>query len=95
MVDTSYELGFPLMAGSSLPVAWRMPPTDTPLGAELVEVMGVGYGGVDSYDFHSLETMQCHAERRKGGETGVKWVEAIQGDGVWAAMESGEISHGR
>ena len=42
MVDTSYELGFPLMAGSSLPVAWRMPPVDMPLGAEVEEVLGVG-----------------------------------------------------
>ena len=31
-------------------------------------------------------------ERRKGGETGVLWVEATQGDGVWQALESGEIS---
>lgn len=86
MVDTSYELGFPLMAGSSLPVAWRMPPIDMPLGAQLEEVMGVGYGGVDSYDFHSLETIQCMAERRKGGETGVKWVEATRGEDVWRAL---------
>jgi|EP01046_Picozoa_sp_COSAG06_P019336 hypothetical protein len=77
MVDTSHELGFPLMAGSSLPVAWRMPPKDMPLGAELEEVMGVGYGGVDSYDFHSIETIQCMAERRKGGETGVLWVSVL------------------
>ena len=42
MVDTSNELGFPLMAGSSLPVAWRMPPVDMPLGAEVEEVLGVG-----------------------------------------------------
>ena len=32
MVATSKRLGFPLMAGSSLPVAWRMPPVDVPLG---------------------------------------------------------------
>ena len=46
MVDTSYELGFPLMAGSSLPVAWRMPPVDMPLGAEVEEVLGVGCEGL-------------------------------------------------
>ena len=74
------------MAGSSLPVAWRMPPIDMPLGAELEEVMGVGYGGVDSYDFHSLETIQCMVERRKGGETGVKWVEATRGESVWKTL---------
>ena len=48
MVDTSYELGFPLMAGSSLPVAWRMPPVDMPLGAEVEEVLGVGCEGLSS-----------------------------------------------
>ena len=34
----------------------------------------VANGGVDSYDFHALETIQCMAERRRGGETGVAWV---------------------
>lgn len=29
-----------------------------PWGAEVEEVMCVGYGGVDSYDFHALEVIQ-------------------------------------
>ena len=71
MVDTARELGFPLMAGSSLPVTWRIPSVDLPWGAEVDEVVCVGYGGIDSYDFHGLESLQCLAERRRGGETGV------------------------
>jgi hypothetical protein len=33
MYDTSRRMGFRLMAGSSLPVAWRIPSIDMPLGA--------------------------------------------------------------
>eukprot|EP01050_Picozoa_sp_SAG11_P029083 SAG11_NODE_8040_length_1066_cov_1.288521_3_plen_105_part_00 len=52
MVQLSKELNFPFMAGSSLPVAWRMPAVDMPYGAEVTEAMSVAYGGIDSYDFH-------------------------------------------
>jgi len=94
MVDTAHSMGFPLMAGSSLPVTWRMPSIDLPWEAEVDELMGVAYGGVDSYDFHSLEAIQCMAERRKRGETGVAWVEAIRGDAVWKAHDSGTWESG-
>ena len=33
MVEISRELRFPMLAGSSVPVAWRIPAIDTPLGA--------------------------------------------------------------
>ena len=35
MVDTAHAMGFPLLAGSSLPVTWRMPSIDLPYGAEV------------------------------------------------------------
>lgn len=92
MVDLSRTMKFPFLAGSSLPVTWRMPAIDLPYGAELDEVMCVAMGGVDSYDFHALEVIQCMAERRKGGETGVKSLQALRGDSVWKAMEAGEWS---
>jgi hypothetical protein len=44
---------------------------------------------VDSYDFHGLETIQCMVERRKGGESGVKWVQAYRGDKFWEALQEG------
>jgi hypothetical protein len=94
MVDTSRKMNFPYLAGSSLPVTYRMPSLDMPYGAELEEVMSVAMGGVDSYDFHALETIQCMAERRKGGETGIAWVESSRGDAVWSAMESGSWDKG-
>ncbi len=94
MVETSRSMGFPFLAGSSLPVTWRMPSVDLPYGADTDEVMSVAMGGVDSYDFHALETIQCMAERRKGGETGVKWLEALRGDAVWEAMTKKSFAAG-
>lgn len=85
MVDWSRELKFPFLAGSSLPVTWRMPSVDMPYGADVEEVMCVAMGGLDSYDFHALEVIQCMAERRRGGETGVAWVQGLQGEAVWKA----------
>ncbi len=83
MVDISKELDFPFLAGSSLPVTWRMPDLDMPFGADTEEVMCLAMGGVDSYDFHALEVIQCMAERRQGGETGIKWVQGLDGDAFW------------
>jgi hypothetical protein len=86
MVDLSQALDFPFLAGSSLPVTWRMPAIDLPWEAEVDEIMCVAFGGVDSYDFHALEVLQCMAERRRGGETGVAWVEALRGERAWQAF---------
>ncbi len=94
MVDASRAMKFPLLAGSSLPVTWRMPAIDMPLGAEVEEVFCVAMGGVDSYDFHALETIQCMAERRRGGETGVAALQAFHGEPVWQALESGSWKSG-
>jgi hypothetical protein len=89
MYDTSRKMGFPLMAGSSLPVTWRTPSVEMPLGARVREALCICYGGVDSYDFHGLETLQCMVERRQGGETGVKWLQAYRGESFWKAHEDG------
>ena len=94
MVALSRELKFPFLAGSSLPVTWRMPALEMPSGADLQEVMCVAYGGVDSYDFHALEVIQCMAERRRGGEVGVQTVQALRGEAVWAAMEKPDWTAG-
>jgi hypothetical protein len=89
MYDTSRQMNFPFMAGSSLPVTWRIPSVEMPLGSSIREALCICYGGVDSYDFHGLETIQCMAERRKGGETGVRWLQAYRGDRFWSAMQEG------
>jgi len=89
MVDTSHELGFPLQGGSSLAVTWRIPSVEFPLGATAREAISIGYGGMGSYDFHGLETLQCMVERRKGGETGVEWLQTYRGEDFWKAYEQG------
>jgi hypothetical protein len=92
MVDASKRLKFPMLAGSSLPVTWRLPDIELPLDSEIESALMVGYGGPDVMDFHGLEALQCMIERRKGGETGVKAVQMIEGDSVWRALEAGQIS---
>jgi hypothetical protein len=94
MVELARELKFPFLAGSSLPVTWRMPSIDMPYGAEVEEMLCVAIGGVDSYDFHALEAIQCMAERRRGGETGVAAVQGLRGDSVWKAKEAGRWDAG-
>ncbi|MSU31083.1 MAG: hypothetical protein EXS25_00180 [Pedosphaera sp.] len=93
MVADSKRLKFPFLAGSSLPVTWRLPPVEVPYGAKLNEALMVGVGGSDPMDFHALEAMQCMVERRRGGETGIKSVQLIEGDAVWRAGEEGRWSN--
>lgn len=86
--DTAREIGAPLMAGSSLAVTWRTPSVEMQLGSRIREALSVCYGGVDSYDFHGLETIQCMVERRRGGEVGVKSMQAYRGPAFWQALEN-------
>jgi hypothetical protein len=92
MVDASKRLKFPMLAGSSLPATWRLPDLDIPLGAEIEDALMVGVGNSDPMDYHALEAMQCMIERRKGGETGVRSVQMIEGDAVWKAGDDGRYS---
>ncbi len=89
----SRELKFPLMAGSSLPVTFRRPELDFPLGTQFEEALQIGPGWVeDGGIFHNLETLQCFLERRRGGETGIRSVQHLEGDAVWEAGEQGRWS---
>ncbi|HEY3738367.1 MAG TPA: hypothetical protein VGL53_00910, partial [Bryobacteraceae bacterium] len=93
MVRASRRLHFPMLAGSSLPVTWRLPSLELPIGCHIEEALMVGVGGSDAMDFHALEAMQCMVERRgPHGETGIKSVQMIEGDDVWKAGEQGRYS---
>jgi hypothetical protein len=91
-VADSRRLGFPFLAGSSLPVTWRIPSIEMSLNTPLKESVCVCYGGVDSYDFHGLETAQCMSERRAGGEAGIKSVTAARGDRLWPMLAERDLT---
>lgn len=83
MYDTTRSMKIPFMAGSSIPVTVRMPELEIPLNAKFEHAVAVGYGDMDAYGFHTLETLQCMVERREGGESGVASVEWLENDAVW------------
>jgi hypothetical protein len=85
MVATARRLRFPFLAGSSLPVTWRLPAVELSRGCEIEDALAVGIGSSDAMDFHALEALQCMLERRKGGETGVTAVQLLSGEAVWQA----------
>jgi hypothetical protein len=89
MWDRAQELHIPLMAGSSLPVCWRDPWLEHEKGVRIEEALVVGYGGIEAYGYHALETLHCMIERRAGGETGVVSVQCLEGEAVWRARDQG------
>jgi len=95
MVELSRELKFGLMAGSSLPVTWRRPEIEPPVGTPFTEAVctfGFDRASPEIYFIHALEVLQCMLERRAGGETGVKSLECLEGDAVWKAGDAGRWS---
>ena len=92
MYEKAKALKIPFMAGSSVPLSWRRPWLEIPLGARIDEALSVGYAGLEAYGFHALETLQCMVERRQGGEAGVTAVQCVEGPAVWEAMRAGRFS---
>ena len=88
VIQTYKHMGIPLMAGSSLPVAWRLPEQTWPINTSIKRAFAQGYSDLDAYGFHTLETLQCQVERRTGGETGVKSVRSLaSGESAWKHPE--------
>jgi hypothetical protein len=92
MVATAKELGIPFLAGSSVPLAQRVPALELRPGVEIAEAVSIHGGGLESYDFHGLEVLQSLVEARKGGESGVSRVEFLRGDALWKAASDGRWS---
>jgi hypothetical protein len=96
MYDRAAKMKVPFMAGSSLVNTFRDPEMDVPIGCEIEGAVGIGYSGLDIYGAHALEIFQSIVERRRGpdktpSETGVKWVQCLQGDAMWKAADDGTI----
>ena len=53
-----------------MPVVWRDPPLEHPLGAKITEAAAVGIADLVDLDIHIAEIAQRMLERRQGGETG-------------------------
>ena len=92
MYETARQLKVPLWAGSALPVSWRQPNWEHPLGAPIDEALAIGFHMPERYGFHALESMQCQIERRQGNETGVRAVQCLTGEAVWETAKEGRWS---
>lgn len=92
MYETAREMGIPLWAGSALPVVWRRPNWEHPLGRKIDRALVIGFHMVERYGFHALEVLQSQVERRQGGETGVRSVQCLSGEEVWRAGRAGKWS---
>lgn len=92
MYQRTQHLHVPFLAGSSLPLTWRRPALELPRQCHLREAVQIGYGGIESYGFHALESLQCMVENRQGGETGVRRVQFLDGRQMWQAMDRGQWS---
>ena len=89
MVDTAQRMGFPLFAGSSLPVTWRRPELELPLDVPIEEALVASRGELEIYGIHALEALQCMVERRTKGQQGVRAVTCVEGDAAWKAADQG------
>jgi hypothetical protein len=93
MVDTARMNKMPLMAGSSVPLAQRMPALEIAPGAKITEAVSIHGGGLESYDFHALEVLESIVESRSGGETGIASIELLIGDAFHKAKREGRWSN--
>jgi hypothetical protein len=91
MLDAARAAKVPLMAGSSLPVTWRLPELEVPLGLPWKEAVVASRGEIEIFGFHALESLQCMVERRdrRGRPQGVSAVTCLEGDLVWQGQEKG------
>ena len=66
-----------------------LPAARRPRNAKISEIAATTFGSLEAYGFHGLEVIQCLAERRAGGETGVRSVQMLTGDQILKAARTG------
>jgi hypothetical protein len=89
MAATARRMTFPLYAGSSLPITWRQPELELPLGVRIREALVASRGELEIFGIHALEALQCMVERRLTGQQGVRGVSCLEGNAVWKAGDAG------
>ena len=95
MVDASRRLRFPMLAGSSIPVTWRLPAIDLPLGCEDRRCADGGRRRLAMrWIFTRWRGCSAWWSGARGGETGVKAVQMLEGDAVWKAGDGGPLFEG-
>lgn len=92
MYDLARERKIPLLAGSSVPVTWRVPPIELDRSDELEMALTIGWSDLERYGIHALEAHQAMIERRRGGETGIASVQALRGEAIYQAAKEGRWS---
>ncbi|MBS0210765.1 MAG: hypothetical protein JSS27_17625 [Planctomycetes bacterium] len=83
MFDTARANQMPLLLGSSVPLAQRLPALELPRDAEIETAIAVHGGPLEAYGFHGLELLQSFVEARRGGETGIRSVEVVERKGLF------------
>ena len=81
-----------LVAGTALPVTWRLPQMDLPPQAKVDEALIVVQGASPLAELHALEGLLPVLERRVGGERGVRQVKFLAGRELWRAGDRREWS---
>ena len=94
MYQRAQQMHVPFMAGSSLVVGYRSPDLTVRLNSDIEAAVAIGYAELDRYGIHTLEFLQCMVEKRRGGEVGVKAVQCLTGDAIWAAVDAGQVHAG-
>ncbi len=89
LYERAKRLRVPWIAGSSIPLSVRIPHLVPAMGTKFERAVSLGYGDLDAYGFHTIESLQCMVERRAGGETGIKAVETLRDDAAWRFLEQG------
>jgi hypothetical protein len=78
-----------LIAGTTLPVTWRLPEVDVAAGARLKEALIVVQGASPAAELDGLEGLLPVIQRRRGGESGVRRIRLLEGTDLWQAGHDG------
>ena len=79
----------PLLAGTPLPVTWRLPQRDLPPNTPLKEALIIVQGQSPAAELHALEGLLPVIERRSHGESGIRRLRYLEGNEVWEAGKRG------